>query len=248
MNQELEKTQKPATTPEVSEKTSNATEINQNTSNEEKKPERNFNNRRNNNSSSGAGNFKRRFDKGGSGQQLRRRKNDSRKKNDFTDSNIESQVLEVRRISRTVKGGKRMRFSALVIAGDRLGKVGFGLAKGLDFQDAVAKATKKAKDKLIRIEINEEGSLKFPVYYKFKSAYLYLKPAKSGTGLIAGGFLRPVLQLAGVQNIYSKIVGSNNKVVGVRAAIQALKDSYSLSTASTPNVTNITQVNAVKES
>lgn len=159
----------------------------------------------------------------------RGRGGDKRKRDqNENDSNIESLVIEVRRVSRTVKGGKKMRFSALIVAGDRAGKIGFGLAKGLDFQDAVNKATKKAKDKMIKIDINSDGSIKYPINYKFKASIIYLKPAKSGTGLIAGGFLRPVLQLAGIQNIYSKLVGSNNKVVGVRAAFEALKECYRL--------------------
>jgi small subunit ribosomal protein S5 len=162
--------------------------------------------------------------------QNRKRFGDNRKKQELSDINIESQVLEVRRVSRTVKGGKKMRFSALVVAGDKEGKIGYGLSKGLDFQDAVSKATKKAKDTLVKIDINDNGSLKFPSYSKFKSSYIYIKPAQSGTGLIAGGFLRPVLQLAGVQNVYSKIVGTNNKVVGVRAAIELLKNSYLVKT------------------
>lgn len=149
-----------------------------------------------------------------------------RKKFDDKDSGIESLVIEVRRVSKTVKGGKKMRFAALVIAGNREGMIGFGNAKGLDFQDAVAKATRKAKDRMHTIKLNEDASISFPVNYKFKSSQIYLKPARSGTGLIAGGFLRSVLQLAGVQNVYSKVFGSNNKVVGVRAAVQALANTY----------------------
>jgi small subunit ribosomal protein S5 len=139
------------------------------------------------------------------------------------DNNFESQVITVRRVTRVVKGGKRMRFSALVVIGDKAGKVGYGLKKGLDFQDAVAKATKKAQDNMIKINLNEAGSIAYPSKSKFKACELMLKPAKTGTGLIAGGFLRPVLELAGVKNIYSKIITTRNKVVGVQAAFEALK-------------------------
>lgn len=155
-----------------------------------------------------------------------RKRFDKRKKNDQPNDNLESSVIQVRRVSKTVKGGRTMRFSALIVAGDKNGKVGFGIAKGLDFQDAVNKATKKAKDSMIKIDINENGSINFPINYKYKSAVIYLKPANSGTGLIAGGFLRPVLQLAGVSNIYSKIIGTRNKVVGVRAAFESLSQFY----------------------
>ena len=116
-----------------------------------------------------------------------------------------------------------MRFSALVVVGDKAGRVGYGLKKGMDYQEAVAKATKKAKDSLIKINITDQSSLPFPVQHKYKSANLMLKPATTGTGLIAGGYLRPVLDLAGIKNIYSKLIGSRNKIVGVQAAIQALE-------------------------
>jgi small subunit ribosomal protein S5 len=157
-----------------------------------------------------------------------RRKFNDRKKNEANDSNIESQVIDVRRVSKTVKGGKNMRFSALVVAGNKAGGIGYGLAKGLDFQDAVAKATRKAKDRMINIHITDDASVAFSSKYKFKSCLLYIKPATLGTGLIAGGYFRSVLYLAGVKNAYTKIIGSNNKVVGVRASIQALEEYYLL--------------------
>ncbi len=170
---------------------------------------------------SGGGNFKpgeKKF--GGPNKRFSR---DNRKPRSEENSNIESRVILVRRVTRVVKGGKRMRFSALVIAGDKAGKVGYGLKKGLDFQDAVAKATRQAQENLITVKINPEGSLDFPSKQKFKACELMLKPAKTGTGLIAGGFLRPVLELAGIQNIYSKIIASRNKVAGVQTAFEALK-------------------------
>ena len=136
---------------------------------------------------------------------------------------LDSVVINVRRVTRVVKGGKRMRFSALVVLGDKKGKVGFGLSKGVDYQDAVAKATKQAKKSLIVIKITDDGSIEFPTQTKHKSCVVMLKPATKGTGLIAGGYLRPVLTLAGVNNIYSKIIRSNNKVVGVQAAFKALE-------------------------
>jgi small subunit ribosomal protein S5 len=135
---------------------------------------------------------------------------------------LESKVIEVRRVTRVVKGGKRMRFSALVVVGDRQGKVGFGLKKGLDFQDAVAKATKKANNSLIKVEMDKNKSISFPSNTKHKSSEIFLRPATHGIGLIAGGFIRPVLELAGIENAYTKINRSRNKVVGVQCVIQAL--------------------------
>ena len=152
------------------------------------------------------------------------RRNDRNKP--AVDDNIATQVIEVNRVSKTVKGGKKMRFAALVIAGNKDGAIGYGTGKGLDFQDAVTKATRKAKAGMIHFVLNSDKSINHSVTYKFKSALIYLKPATAGTGLIAGGFLRPVLQLAGIQNIYSKVIGTNNKMVGIRAAVTALQEVY----------------------
>jgi len=155
--------------------------------------------------------------RGGQGGQRRGRRQEE-------ESNLDNKVLQVKRVTKVVKGGKNTRFSALVVVGDKNGKVGFALCKGLDYQDAVNKAAKKAKESLIHIKITTEGSLDFAVHSKYNASIIYLKPAQSGTGLIAGGFLRPVLELAGIQNIYSKIIGSNNKIVGIQSVFEALKN------------------------
>lgn len=160
------------------------------------------------------------FKRGGRQKRDRDRK---KKDNSGIDSSIESNIIQVRRVTRVAKGGKKMRFSALVVVGDRAGRVGYSIKKGVDFQSAVNKATKKAQQTMIKIDINEDGSIKFPVETKLKAARIFLKPAKQGTGLIAGGYLRPVLELAGVQNIYSKIIGGTNKISGVQAAFKALE-------------------------
>ena len=116
-----------------------------------------------------------------------------------------------------------MRFSALVVVGDRKGNVGYGLKKGVDFQESVAKATKQATANMIKVKLTETSSVPFQTQVKFKSSQIMLKPADAGTGLISGGFIRPVLELAGVENIYSKVLGSTNKVTGVQAVFAALK-------------------------
>lgn len=161
---------------------------------------------------------------------LRARKDMGRRKAGFKGSkrgeeeaDFESKVIEVRRVTRVVKGGKRMRFSALVVVGDKKGRIGIGLKKGADYQDSVAKATRKAKNSLISVDINDAGTLGFTSYTKHKSCEIFLKPARSGTGLIAGGFVRPVLELAGVRNVYSKITRSRNKIAGTQAVFHALE-------------------------
>jgi small subunit ribosomal protein S5 len=151
------------------------------------------------------------------------RRGRDRRKTEEPENKYDSQIIQVRRVTRVVKGGKRMRFSALVVVGDKKGKVGYGLKKGVDFQESVAKATKQATANLVDLKLNENGSIPFMTSIKYKSSMIMLKPADEGTGLISGGFVRPVLELAGVQNVYSKILGSSNKVTGVQAVFEALK-------------------------
>jgi small subunit ribosomal protein S5 len=183
--------------------------------------------------SSAGGSERRRFNPGERGDSKfnpkrnfgnrRNQKNNKRNKNSDENDSFQTKVILVRRVTRVVKGGKRMRFSALVVVGDSNGKVGFGLKKGADYQDSVAKATRQAKNKLINISLNEQESLGFPSITKHKSCMIYLKPANTGTGLIAGSFVRPILELAGIKNIYSKIVRSRNKIAGTQAVIHALE-------------------------
>ncbi len=135
---------------------------------------------------------------------------------------FDSKVVEIKRVTRVVAGGKRMRFRALVVIGDRKGKVGIGLRKGVDVADAVAKATSEAKKNLLSVPLME-GTISHIVKMKYKAAWVLLKPAKAGKGIIAGGPVRAVLSLAGVKNITSKMLGSANKVSNVRATYEALK-------------------------
>jgi small subunit ribosomal protein S5 len=163
--------------------------------------------------------------RGGGGADSNRRgrgRNNKRRQNQ-DEQQYESRLIQVRRVTRVVKGGKRMSFSALVAVGDMQGKVGIGLMKGVDFQDSVNKATRKAKQNMIKVHLNEHGSIEYPSRTKFKASLIYLKPADSGTGIIAGGFMRPLLELAGVKNVYSKIIGSRNKIAGTQSVFEALK-------------------------
>ena len=166
-----------------------------------------------------------RNDRNGSGNRSGGRptgRNDRRPQKSQEEQQYESKVIEVRRVTRVVKGGKRMRFSALVVVGDRNGKVGFGLKKGQDFADAVAKATKKATGAIIKVTMDKNKSVSFASNTKHKSSEIFLKPATQGIGLIAGGFVRPVLELAGIENVYTKINRSRNKIPGVQCVIKAL--------------------------
>lgn len=137
-------------------------------------------------------------------------------------SDIDSKVVEIKRVTRVVAGGKRMRFRALVVAGDRRGRVGIGLKKGTDVADAVGKATNQAKKNMISVPLLN-GTIPHVVKLKYKAAKVLLKPAKPGTGVIAGGPVRAVMSLAGIKNVTSKMLGSSNKVSNVRATFEALK-------------------------
>lgn len=135
---------------------------------------------------------------------------------------LDSKVVEIRRVARVVAGGKRMRFRALVVVGDHNGKVGVGLKKGADVADAIAKATTSARKSLITVPI-VRGTIPHLVEIKYQSAKVLLKPTKEGRGIIAGGPVRAVLSLAGIKNITSKMLGTSNKVNNVRATYEALK-------------------------
>lgn len=135
---------------------------------------------------------------------------------------FDQKVVEVKRVTRVVGGGKRMRFRALVVIGDHKGRVGMGLKKGRDVQESVNKAVNEAKKNMVTLPLTEE-TIPHEVNIKYKSSKLVLRPAKPGTGVIAGGAVRSVMDLAGVKNIMSKMIGSNNKVNNVKAVFAAFK-------------------------
>src|SRR5437868_5237618 len=124
---------------------------------------------------------------------------------------FDQKVVEVKRVTRVVAGGKRMRFRALVVIGDHKGKVGMGLRKGSDVSESVNKAVNAAKKRMITLPLIND-TIPHGLYVKYKSSQLMLKPAKPGTGVIAGGAARQVFELSGVKNVVCKMLGSNNKV------------------------------------
>lgn len=131
-------------------------------------------------------------------------------------------IIEIRRVTRVVKGGRRLRFSCLVAIGDRKGRVGIGLGKATEVVNGIKKAVAKAKTSLIEVPINENGTIPHQVDIKHKAAKFFIMPAAPGTGVIAGGSLRKILNLAGVKNVLSKSHGTNNKIANAQAAIKAL--------------------------
>lgn len=136
---------------------------------------------------------------------------------------FETKLLDLARVTRVTGGGKRMSFRAVVVAGDKKGKVGIGIDKGKDVSQAIEKATRRAKRNLINVVI-AELSIPHEVTAKFGPAIILLKPQKKGRGLVAGGAVRTICDLAGIKNISSKILsGSKNKLNNARATIEALK-------------------------
>ncbi len=134
----------------------------------------------------------------------------------------EEVVIEINRISRTVKGGRRIRFRATVVTGNRNGKVGLGVAKASEVQTAVQKATNYARKHQVDVPITK-GTIPMQVEAKHGSAKIIMKPAKEGTSLIAGSSIRPMLELAGIKNIVTKSLGSSNKINNIIASINAFK-------------------------
>lgn len=134
---------------------------------------------------------------------------------------FDERVVNIDRVARVVKGGRRFRFRALVVVGDRKGKVGIGIAKGADVTTAVAKAVEVAKKRLVAVNLYK-GTLPHESEAKVGGARILIKPASPGTGLIAGGVVRTVLEVAGVSNVLSKSLGSSNKINTAYATITAL--------------------------
>lgn len=138
------------------------------------------------------------------------------------EADYEEKNIEVARVTRVTKGGKRMRFRVLTVIGNRKGRVGFGLAKGVDVAGATAKATTQARKALLTVPLQNE-TIPHAVEASFGAAQILLKPAPKGSGIKAGGAVRVVLDLAGVPNVVSKILGSSNKINNVKATFVALK-------------------------
>ena len=136
---------------------------------------------------------------------------------------LTDKVVSIKRVSKTVKGGRTMRFTALVVVGDGNGHVGAGLGKATEIPEAIRKGKEDAMKKLITVAIDENNSITHDFIGKFGSASVLLKRAPEGTGVIAGGPARNVLELAGIKNIRTKSLGSNNKQNVVLATIAGLR-------------------------
>ena len=142
---------------------------------------------------------------------------------DASQLELVDQVVDIKRVTKVVKGGRNMRFTALVVVGDKNGHVGAGLGKAAEVPEAIRKGKEDAIKNLISVRLDENHSITHAVTGKFTGASVLLKKSREGTGLIAGGPARSVCELAGIENIRTKSLGSNNKQNVVLATLEALK-------------------------
>ena len=151
-----------------------------------------------------------------------RRTNNVRQKTD-----LEDKTIDINRVTKVVKGGRQMRFSATVVVGNRKGKVGLGTGKAKEMPDAVRKAKDAAMKNLINVELIENRTISHDIITKEGAVRVMLKPAAEGTGVKAGGPVRDVLELAGVKDVLSKSLGSSTKINMARATLRALAEQKS---------------------
>lgn len=161
----------------------------------------------------GHGQGKSRGDRGGHG---------GRRGRNQEDQEFAQKVIEIARVTRVMAGGKRMSFRAAVMIGDKKGRIGFGVKKGADVSMAVNKAVNQAKKNLMHVTMSGT-TIPHEVGYKYAAARVFLKPAPEGTGILAGGAVRSVLELAGLKDVVGKMFGSRNKINNIRAAMKALE-------------------------
>ncbi len=134
---------------------------------------------------------------------------------------FEEVIVNIGRVTKVVKGGRRFRFTALIVVGNRNGLVGFGFGKSKEVPDAIKKAVDDAFKNIIKVNLNG-STITHDIEVKYNASKILLKPASEGTGVIAGGSVRPILELAGVKDILTKSLGSNNSSNVVRATMKAL--------------------------
>jgi small subunit ribosomal protein S5 len=140
---------------------------------------------------------------------------------EFNREEFEEIVVDIARVTKVVKGGRRFRFSALVVIGDKKGHVGYGIGKAKEVPDAIRKAVDNAFKNVMSVKL-KGSTIAHDITHKYNASKIVLKPASEGTGVIAGGAARPVLELAGIKDILTKSLGSNNPSNLVRATVEAL--------------------------
>lgn len=147
-------------------------------------------------------------------------------KKQISPQGFEEKVVQIKRISKTTKGGRSLRFSALVVIGNKQGEVGYGLGKSIEVPDAIKKAIKNANNNIVKVKINKNGTVYHENIGRHGAGKILVKPAPKGTGIIAGGPVRAVVELAGYHDIYTKCKGSNTPINVIRATIKGLTSQY----------------------
>ncbi|HYC56950.1 MAG TPA: 30S ribosomal protein S5 [Candidatus Binatia bacterium] len=147
-----------------------------------------------------------------------------------TDSEFKERVVHINRVAKVVKGGRRFSFSALVVVGDGAGRVGYGVGKAKEVPEAIRKAVERARKGMVRVPL-AAGTIPYAVVGDFGAGQVFLRPASAGTGVIAGGGIRAVVELAGIENVLTKCLGSHNPhnmVKATMAALSQLEDPSSI--------------------
>lgn len=142
-------------------------------------------------------------------------------------SELQERVVFIHRVSKVVKGGRRFSLVALVVVGDGKGNVGLGMGKSAEVPMAIQKAVDDAKKNMFKVPVTEEGSIPHEVTGHYGAGRVLIKPAIEGTGVIAGGPVRPLFELAGIRNVLSKSLGTNNALNIIKAAVEGLKELQS---------------------
>lgn len=157
---------------------------------------------------------------------------------------LEEKVIQVNRVSKKTKGGNKIGFSVLVVVGDKQGRVGVALGKGPDVLSSIRKGSRRAKKRMVAVPLHK-GTIPFPMSIKRGAAKLLLKPAPEGSGVIAGGAVRAVVEAAGVSNIVAKVLGSSNQASNVYATFDALKRIREVATLKGVKLSDSVQVKKV---